>query len=400
MPYRIPTSDRLHPPRRQRSWVSIVALASLFFAANFQLLAGWATERVDGKNFFAPFYSYLAEVVRNGHLLLWNPFSNAGSPDFAEPQIGALSPLTLGWALLAGPGALAFRLYWLCVWLLGGVGMCVYARALGAPVWGRFLAGMSFVFSGYYMGHAQHLSVVYSASFLPWIVWRFDRALVTARRGPALEAAARWGLSALAGNPALTIGTGLFLAAFASARVVGSAVKVRTALTALAIVAAVGAVVLAPAIFSFGYESLGYSDRSGPLPREMVIASNAIAPAGLAAIFNPSLPMLTRGAGEMCPIYFGAAPLLLAAFGFVSPKDRRWKWSLLAVALLFLGLTLGTSLPLRGWLYDLVPPTRYFRHPNMFRVYFIFATIVLAAVATKELGRASRSRGALAPWRC
>jgi hypothetical protein len=377
--------------------VAIVALAALFFSANVPLLAGWATERVDGKNFFAPFYSYLAEVVRSGHWLLWNPFSNAGSPDFAEPQIGALSPLTLGWAWFAGPGALAFRLYWLTLWLLGGIGLCVHARALGAPVWGRFLAGMGFVFSGYYMGHAQHLSVVHSASFLPWIVWRFDRALGTGRRQPALEAAALWGLSALAGNPALTVSTALFLAAFAAARVIGSGVKMRTALVALAIVAAVGAVVLAPAIFSFRYESLGYSDRSAPLPREMVLASNAIEPAGLAAIFNPALPMLTRGVGEMSPIYFGAAPLLLAVLALATPGAARWKWSLCAVALLFLGLTLGTSLPLRGWLYDLVPPTRYFRHPNMFRIYFIFAILVLSVVATKDLARTPRSRGALAP---
>jgi len=372
--------------------VALGILTLVFCAANLPLLAGWVTERVDGANFFAPYYDYLARVVRSGHWLLWNPFSNAGSPDFAEPQIGALSPLTLGWALLAGPGALAFRLYWLGLWLLGGVGMFILAWALGAPVWGRLLLGMSFVFCGYYMGHAQHLSVVHAASFLPWIVWRLDRALRTGRRWVAGEAGALWGFSALAGNPALTICTGLFLGAWAGARVLGAGVRWRRAAGAMAIVAGVGVVVLAPAIFSFKYESQGYSDRSGPLPRAMVLESNTIEPAGLAAILSPYLPLLaaTLDAPEttgtaMSPMYFGAAPLLLALLALATPGRRGWKWSVLALALLFLGCTLGTSLPLRGWLYDFVPPTRYFRHPNMFRLYFIFAVLVLAVPATRGI---------------
>ncbi len=372
--------------------MALGALTLAFFAANFQLLAGWVTERVDGANFFAPYYAYLARVVQSGHWLLWNPFSNAGSPDFAEPQVGALSPLTLAFAMLAGPSAFAFRLYWLCLWLLGGVGMFVYARSLGAPVWGRLLGGLSFVFCGYYMGHAQHLSVVYATSFLPWIVWRLDRALLTGRRGPAGEAGALWGLSALAGNPALTIGTGLFLAAFAGVRVVGSGVPLRRAFTSVAILGAIGAIVMAPSIFSFKYESQGYSDRSGPLPREMVVGSNAIQPSELAGIFNPYVPIVTclaaaseTKSNDWSPIYFGAVPLVLAAFALVSSTRRRLTWTLLAVGLLFLGLTLGTTLPLRSWLYDLVPPTRYFRHPNMFRIYFIFAVIAVATLATVRL---------------
>lgn len=400
---RNPISER-QPARWERPGTALALLVAVFFAANFQLLAGWAVEHWDGQQFFAPFFTYLAEVVRSGHWLLWNPFSNAGSPDFAEPQVGAFSPIALGFAALAGPSALAFRCYWLCVWLLGGVGMFVYARFLGAPVWGRLISGLAFVFSGYYLGHAQHISVIYSISFLPWMILRLDRAVLTGRRGPALEAGALWGLSALAGNPAVTISTALFVGAFAVVRAFGESAAVlvtraRDAVVALALFFTVGAVVLAPTYFSFKYESLGYSDRSGPLTRECVTESNRIEPAGLVAILNPYVPAMSRanlkrdGSHlEISPMYFGAVPLALALLALALPGARRWKWGVFGLALLFLGFTLGTSLPLRGWLYDFVPPTRYFRHPNMFRGYFIFAVLVLAVPAMVQIER-WRQRG-------
>jgi hypothetical protein len=401
MPLRSPSSER-QPAWWARSWAGLAGLSAIFLAANLQLLTGAATEHLDGKQFFAPFFAYLASVVRSGHWLLWNPLSNAGSPDFAEPQIGALSPLTLAFAALAGPGALAFRLYWLALWLLGGFGMYAYARTLGAPAWGRFLAGAAWVFSGFYLGHGQHTSVVHSISFLPWIVWRLDRALLTARRRPALEAGALWGLSALAGNPAITISTGLFVGACVLVRVWSGATRLRQGAIVLGLFAAVGAIVCAPAYFSFKYESLGYSDRSGPLPRVMALESNALAPRGLAAMLDPYVPGLAvanAGPGEsaaaVSPMYFGAAPLALGLLALLLPGDRRWRWGLCGVGLLFLGCALGSNLPLRGWLYDLAPPTRYFRHPNMFRAFFIFAMIALAANATGQLPRWPRRRLAL-----
>ncbi len=396
MAWRNPTSAR-QVPFYERSWVAMLALVAVFLAANLQLLTGEATEHWDGEAFFAPFFSYLANVVRSGHWLLWNPFSNAGSPDFVEPQIGAFSPITLGFAALAGPSAVAFRLYWLCLWLFGGIGMFVYARSLGAPVWGRFLAGLSFVFSGFYLGHGQHLSVIHSISFLPWIILRLDRALLTGRRAPALEAGALLGLSALAGNPAITISTGLFAGAYSAVRFFSSratavAGQIRPALETLALFGFSTVVVLSPTYFSFKYETVGYSDRSGPLTRECVVSSNVMKPTGLAAILNPYGPGISRANAKdgqspdvMSPTYFGAAPLALALLALALPGRRRWKWGMFFVGLLFLGCTLGTALPLRGWLYDLVPATRYFRHPNMFRVFFIFSIIVLAILASGKI---------------
>ena len=58
---------------------------------------------------------------------------------------------------------------------------------------------------------------------------------------------------------------------------------------------------------------------------------------------------------------------------------RKYVFSLRAV---------GDRLPVRGWLYDYFPPTRYFTHPGIFRGYAMFSAMVLALLATRDLDAA------------
>jgi hypothetical protein len=57
----------------------------------------------------------------------------------------------------------------------------------------------------------------------------------------------------------------------------------------------------------------------------------------------------------------------------------------------------GPALPLRGWLYDLYPPSRYFRHAAVFRLFAVFSTVVLALEGARDLATAAAGggRGAL-----
>jgi hypothetical protein len=56
----------------------------------------------DADTFYAPYYTLVSDYARAGRVLLWNPWSNAGSPDFAEPQVGAFSPIMVGFGALTG----------------------------------------------------------------------------------------------------------------------------------------------------------------------------------------------------------------------------------------------------------------------------------------------------------
>jgi hypothetical protein len=44
------------------------------------------------------------------------------------------------------------------------------ARHLGAPRWGAFLVALGYAFCGFYTAHAEHTTVLYSFSFVPWFM--------------------------------------------------------------------------------------------------------------------------------------------------------------------------------------------------------------------------------------
>ena len=371
----------------------LTALVVIFFGVNWQVLTGRVSAHWDGSGYFSPYYTYLAELTRSGHFLLWNPLSTGGSPDFAEPDVGVFSPVTLLLGLIIGPGPVAFQLYWLCLWLFGGLGMYVLARAVAAPPWGALLTSLAFVFSGFYLGAAEQISVIYTFSFVPWLLWRVRAAMTTGRLWPACQAGALWGLSALAGTPAVVIPGALFTGVIALAWL---AARPGTSWTrrwrhyvfTMALVAVVGVLVLAPSYLSFRHEVAGYSHRTQPLARAVVLGDGlgfnwlATLASPMVALVTYHLPGWSSFDLSLLPIYFGSVLSVLALYTLWVRRREPWILGVAASGLLALGIAMGSTLPLREWLYDWVPFTRFFRHAPLFRGFFLVAVAVLAAHGT------------------
>jgi len=411
---------------RRYPWVSTaLALLIVFLAINSQLLRGAASPHWDALNYFGPYFMLIADHARAGKFVLWDPLTSGGTPAFAEPELGTFSPVTVLIGGVFGGNEPSFRLYWLLIWFLGPFGILVLARHLRVPLWGAFIVALGFAFSGFYTGNAQHISSLYSISFLPLILWRLDVALQGRRIRPAFEAGSLWGLSSLAGYPQLTILTAGFLflwtfgrwccakfgdqeedasSTFAYTPIPGP--KLKFAALVLALVAIVGMLVIAPSYYAFFAEGRGYSDRVGVRSRVEAVESQALHPGALTTfaspylhilqIYNPHLWEYTDV--SMSSVYLGAC---ITLFGFLAIWGRsrsRWRWWLVGVALFFIVCALGKVFPLRGWLYDLLPPMRYFRNPALFRVYAMFSIALLALLATKDLQRAI-DNGSARIWR-
>jgi hypothetical protein len=399
-------AERLEPANAARrtnrlQWtVAVLLLAAVLLAANRRLVSGVDCPKWDADMFFAPFQMLVADHARAGTFLLWNPWLNGGSPDYAEPQIGSFSPFAVILGLLTGGTEAGFRVYWLTIWLWGGVGVILLGRHLGAPAWGACAIALGFVFSGFYTGHAEHTSTLYTISWLPFIVWRLDVALVTRRLTPAVEAGAAWGLSALGGYP----GWVFMNASFAGLWAVGrwccpegsqspkAALKQVAAM--LAAMALVGFVILLPAYAAFMVEGSSYSERARVLARDHAVEDNALHPGSLSTFASPYLSILKAEGNptlwqytdiSTSSVYLGVIVPVLALVALFGGRGDRWRLWLTLVVLLFVGFALGKSLPLRGWLYDFVPPTRYFRHAGMFRAYAMFGAVVLALLGARDI---------------
>jgi hypothetical protein len=401
--------------------VAGLLLTTLFLIINRELISGARVQIWDAWSFYTPSFSLVADHARSGRLLLWDPWRAAGTPDFADPQVAAASPIAIIAGAIGGGNSAAFRIYWLFIWVLGPLGLLLLARHLGAPPWGAFLVALGYSFCGFYTAHAEHTTVLYSFSFVPWFIWRFDVALKSLRFQPAAQAGALWGLSALGGYPAIVILSGGMLFLWGVGRCCspdnGAGLllqkqpiwgRFKFAFLALATVFCVGVLIMAPTYVAFFREGLGYTERAGAEPRWLVIAGNALDPGALATFASPYLTALKfplrnpelwpKTNISMADVYVGVLPLTLSLLALWQRPRSIWRWWLVGIIAFSLACAVGDRLPVRGWLYDYCPPTRYFAYPAMFRGYAIFSAAVLALLATSDLEAAIQNHETRIWW--
>jgi len=385
--------------------VAAVVIAVVILIGNFDLVRGTSAPIWDAIDYYAPMFSLVADHAKVGRLLVWNPWINGGSPDFADPQSGANSPIILLLGVLSDDPFKAFVAYWIGLWIFGGLGVLWLFRHLRCPAWGALIVSLGFVSCGFYTGHGEHTSSLYSFSFLPWIVYRFDLGLERQSHWNMVEAGVLWGLSALGGYPAMVILDPIFLMLWALGRIwlaQGEFGRMSSVLLSkrlifsglgLSLLGVVGAAVMSPAYLSFIVDTKGYTFRSSSLDRQRAIVEGPLPPAAIGTLASPYLYLLNLAPYRIWPetdvslsnIYTG---VLVVSLAFAALQaNRRWRLWLATIAAFFLACAVGTHLPLRGWLYDFVLPTRYFRFPSLFSAYAIFAICILAALATIDLER-------------
>ena len=74
-------------PRAAGGWsygLATAVLIVVFLIANRPLVSGRATGLWDAEGYFTAMQIAVADHARNGRFMLWNPWCNAGSPDYAD----------------------------------------------------------------------------------------------------------------------------------------------------------------------------------------------------------------------------------------------------------------------------------------------------------------------------
>jgi hypothetical protein len=397
-------SPREHYSRDKRLWALVAAaLVLVILLLNFKIVFGFAAARWDGEDFWEPLFDLIGAHARQGRLLIWDPWILGGSPDFADPQESTLSPLTILFSSLSGGTEPGFRAYWLLLWCLGPLGVLALARYLRSPAWAGFVVALGWAFCGIYTGLAELISGLYALAFLPFALWRLDASLKSRRLFPAIQAGALWGLSAIGGYPALTILSGCFFFLWSTGRAwfadseLGSVSESRPtigfALLAVMLLCAVGILVLSPAYMEFFLQTRGFSDRVNGFPRFAVLSQDRLTPGTLASIASPYLHTLKAYNPQLwkysdlatATIYVGVMVTILAAYAMIARRKLYFRYWLAAVAAFFLACALGGSLPVRGWLYDVFWPSRFFVHSSQFRIYFMFIAAILALMGANDL---------------
>jgi hypothetical protein len=336
-----------------------------------------------------------------------------------EPQVGAFSPVQLLLGLITGGNEFGFRLYWLLLWSLGGLGILVLARHLAAAPWIACVGAIGYTFSAIYMAHAEHTSYLVVMSWFPWVLWRLDVAFRRRSLFPAAQAGALWGLSALGGYPGLILGGAGYAVAWSLGRellgiehrttsfVSGLIRRLAFLTAALSIFFVIGVAVLAPNYVGFLVESRGYTSRANQMPRDVPMVQGALPPAALATFASPYLSIWNAKGDHplwsidvsMSSIYLLPLLLVFALSVGASGSTGRFLWFLRLIGLLFLLMALGGATPLYGWLYDLLPPMRFLRFAAIFRCFYVLTIVILPLLALGNAERLIEGDAARAIWK-
>ncbi|MFQ5576533.1 MAG: hypothetical protein ACE5G8_06040, partial [Anaerolineae bacterium] len=346
------------PPHRpglgwnRRDWLALVLLAALVLLFHWQLITPNPADRQsyppgDFSAQFWAFSTFEARELSAGRLPLWNPYTFAGAPFWADAQSAVLYPfslLALALSGLVGGGFSLFALEMEAVfhfWLAGSF-MYLFARRITQSRAGGLVAALVFAFGGYLTGYpSQQLAVLEVDVWLPLILFFVDRAFLRhppagqavfyprPRPGDALLAGLAWGIAILAGHPQSWMLVGYTVAAYALFLILQGDKKRRLANGAMVVGvgvlgAALAAVQLLPAIeyTLLSVRAKGvYETMSGGLP--LVDSIQLLLP-GVVSLYSP--------------LYVGVVGLLLALFALFYRRTRFtlfwgvWGWLALVIS--------------------------------------------------------------------
>lgn len=375
---------------KKTAWHNI--LTYLFFFASAlvclgPLTLGLFTFKNDALTYYYPVRTLISDALNNGELPLWTPYINLGYPLHADFQSGAWNPFVWILSFLTKYPLWAMHIELMFYLSIAGYGMYKLSMSRGASFWIAIVCGLSFEFSGFMLDSVQFFTAVSSACWIPFIFLHFNKILNTPNWKNAALFALNFSLLFLCGYPAFFIIT-IYLLAFYFLYFAWRNWKAKN------IYASVFAkIVLAlflftlfclPAIISF-YQHLPFISR-GEAQTLSIVQENSMNPSTLVSLLFPfssqANDSFLGSEPLMRTVYMGILPLCLFMVLLMNGALSNRKYLLLFIAsVMMLLMAFGKYFFLREFAYRFLPGMNLFRHPGLFRLFFIFFFLLLIAEA-------------------
>jgi hypothetical protein len=384
-------------------WASLAMLALLTVLFFWRILTPNLADRAsfppgDFSHQFWAFSTFEARELSAGRLPLWNPYTYAGAPFWADIQSAVLYPpslLTLLVSGLWGFSLFALEIEAIVHFWLAGTFSYLFVRRLTRHRGAALFAAITFTFGGYLTGYpSQQLAVLETVVWLPLLLYFTDRALVD-RSGKTphlrpnipntLAAGLVWGLAVLAGHPQSAMFVFYtfafyvtFLLLFYGRHQTTQPDPISTLPTPYSLLPIPVAVIaigvgLSAIAWLPGLEYMRLSVRAAGLYDKM---------SGGFPLYDSIQMLLPGSVSFYSPLYVGVLPLLLAVWAALGQRQRETTfWGALAAGAFL--LSFGGETFLYTPFYLFVPGFSIFRDQE--RVAFIasFALAVLAGYGFK-----------------
>jgi hypothetical protein len=153
----------------------------------------------DAAGHYYPLYLRVQQEWDAGHLPLWDPGQNGGTPLLGNAMAAVLYPGKVLYALL--PYAWAARLYVIAHTILAFLGVLALGRTCGLSWAGSYVAGLSYAFGAQILCQYGCVNMLVGSAWIPWGLGAIDGLLRQGRLRGRAELAVVLALQVLGGDP-------------------------------------------------------------------------------------------------------------------------------------------------------------------------------------------------------
>ncbi len=390
----------------RRHWHAFLVLFLVWVVFFSPLLSGQAFYFLDDlKIIYYPLEHYYAQVQRAGQLPVWSNEFGFGHPVLAWGQLGFFTPLHLMMRAVGIPPLVLLQISVVTYFALGLLGMYAFLRRHTSSA-AAVLGAIVFVFSGFNIGHLNHVNFYTTTMLLPWLLLAVDHFICRPTIRRSLAVGMMGAAMALSGQPQVILYS-FTIAAVVTLALLGSRIRFLVSHGRRAAQLVAGGLVaslLAITVGSFAilplYEFLSQTERSGGLP-ELELFEFSYPPYHAITLILPyffgdhSQYWGPKGFQELAA-FVGIVPLLLGSLALAYWKGERALREAATVLLLIgVGGALGRYSSVYTWLVEHKFITSL-SVPGRFVFFFDVALALLSALGLDGL----RQLRQLAPrWR-
>ncbi len=371
-----------------------IIIALVCIAACWQVSFFTQSLKYDILDGYLPGHYFMSECLRNNIFPLWNPYQQLGFPIHADlTNTNYLVDMLL--SRLFPYTNITFHILFIIYLVIAGYGTYKLAKATGISNEMSLLTAISYMLSGFFIGNAQHIQFIISASWLPWVLFSFIKMIRDPKTLYMLLFVIFMYLFISGGYPSLAIVLAYMLATvyvFTVIRYIGNkSLRKALMLSVQCFVACVLLLVLCSGIIVSIFQSTPFVERFAGIAYEKSV-ENTFTPVSLFSLVSPLAcaehAELFHTDVSMNNLYFGIMLLICFVYSFLRPFTKKSLFLLIA-GLITLIISFGDYFFIHGLLYEYIPLFDKFRHPGALRIFTILFFLLFTGIQLSRFSPAN-----------
>jgi len=371
--------------------IAFAIYSAMAVFANIFLLSGFNMMKWDIMDGYYPSNMFLSNSLHDGVLPLWNPLYDYGVPHYAGLGSPIYYPTTLLFALLGYRLWMVSAEYVIHI-ILACFGVNLYVLYILKDKHDKektqivaLITGSLYGFSTVFLSNAQHIMIIISAAWAPYIFLYIRKYLEENKHYYLLCAAAVMGLSVQGGYPELWIGLVIILVPFfavytkadKSIKKIGIAVLRYIVFGVYTLCAS--AIIIIPTVVLTPYMGrLNGGQKPFINSYEWKLFLSAIIPGVEKVLCNRSIDI------SMISMYIGLLPIVLLPAIIIKKKNKD-EWFALGIVIFSLLMMMGNNSFLHPLFQLYFPMFSSLRFPSVYRCFVSFYALVLCAFCCVDL---------------